>query len=159
MHPVDQHLKNADRAIAKMQAAAVAARTLHARAELLRHMRTTAAKLTHLPVAEAANKTMREWLNAWKIAEADIATLGPAALQFAEAFCRDAHGSTKSTQAAIVDALAALDVGFTAIGTTLADQMAYRSVCAHPWWGQVAPDPVRGDQPIWAHDRLPEHCR
>ena len=45
---VDTMLAEADAAIAAMQAAAMHARALHARAELLRHLRTTAAKLARI---------------------------------------------------------------------------------------------------------------
>ncbi len=40
---VDELLQEADRAVAAMREAAIRARALHARAELMRHMRTTAA--------------------------------------------------------------------------------------------------------------------
>ena len=44
-------------------------------------------------------------------------------------------------QQAIHDTTVALDAALARHGTTLADQMAWRSQCAHGWWDLVAPSP------------------
>lgn len=158
-HPVDAHLELAERAITAMQAAALAARTVHARAELLRHMRTTARKMADQPVDAAAAMVCREWMKAWSLDAGAYPGLAEDIRRFAAAFCLDAAGSTPMTQAEITVSLARLEAGFVATGTTLSDQMAFRSECAHGWWELVVPKPAGGlDDPFWTRG-CPSHCR
>ena len=64
-------------------------------------------------------------------------------------------------------ALSADEIDYlSAAGTTLADQMAWRSSCAHGWWGDVRPAPAEGGYSTLAHraeslwDRgCAPHCR
>jgi hypothetical protein len=171
-HPVDDLLAEAEAAIERMKAAAIEARHLHARAELARHMRTTAAKLAHLPLARAAEAIAAEWMKAWALDEAAYAALGDRIAAFALAFSQDARGSTAATMAAVSDALAGLEAGFAAAGTSLSDEMAFRSECAHGWWRLVVPQPPEArnperdaripspepHQPFWTAGPQP-HCR
>ncbi|MCC6718808.1 MAG: hypothetical protein IT555_13065 [Acetobacteraceae bacterium] len=140
-HVVDDMLDEAQLAIAAMRAAAVRARALHARAELMRHMRATAASLADRPLAEAAALVAGEWMKAWHLDDGAYTGIAADIRLFTEAFVRDAHGSTRATQQAILDTTAALDAALARHGTTLADQMAWRSQCAHGWWELVAPSP------------------
>lgn len=140
-HPVDALLAEADAAVERMKAAALEARRLQARAELARHMRTTALKLAHLPLDEAAAGIAREWMAAWSLDAGAYPALADRVAAFASAFCRDARGSTAATQVDIRQSLADLEAGFAAIGATLSDEMAFRSECAHGWWRLVAPLP------------------
>lgn len=171
-HPVDDLQEQADRAIAQMQEAARGARLLHARAELARHMRTTASKLAHLPLEEAVSAICREWMKAWGLdGDAWPGIAGPVR-DFALAFSEDARNSSAATCAAISDSMAALDRAFHAMGTSLGDQMAFRSECAHGWWSAVVPvpqsllDPARAlripvaatGEPFWSAGPQ-EHCR
>ena len=158
-HPVDAHLELAERAIAAMQAAALAARTAHARAELLRHMRTTARKMMDQPVDAAAAKVCGEWMKAWSLDAGAYPALAEDIRRFAAAFCVDAAGSTPSTQAEIAASLARLEAGFVATGTTLSDQMAFRSECAHGWWELVVPKPAGGAGEAFWMRGCPPHCR
>jgi hypothetical protein len=157
-HPVDAHLAAAQDAIAAMRAAALAARAAHARAELLRHMRTTAAKMRGLDVDTAAERVRGEWMKAWRLDAGGYPALGAAIRAFAAAFCRDAGTSDDATRLAIAATLETLEAGFVAAGTTLADQMAFRSECAHGWWASVVPKPESGLAPFW-ESGCPPHCR
>jgi hypothetical protein len=157
-HPVDAHLEAAAEAVGAMRAAALAARTAHARAELLRHMRTTAAKMRGLDVDTAAERVRGEWMKAWRLDADGYPALSDAIRAFAAAFCRDAGGSDDATKAAIAATLVTLEAGFAAAGTTLADQMAFRSECAHGWWASVVPKPGDGGAPFW-ESGCPPHCR
>ena len=140
-HIVDTMLAEADAAIAAMQQAAIRARALHARAELLRHMRGTAAKMSGRPADEAAALVAGEWMKAWHLDGDAYADIAADVRHFTDAFVRDAQGSTPATQAAIRTTTDALDAALARHGTTLADQMAWRSQCAHGWWSLVAPYP------------------
>lgn len=158
-HPVDAHLAKAEAAIAAMQEAARVARHVHARAELLRHMRTTARKMLGRPVEEAARLVCGEWMKAWSLDAGAYPALAEDMRRFAAAFCADAAASTGATCAEIEASLAGLERAFEKIGTTLSDQMALRSECAHGWWSAVAPKPGGADaQPFWERG-CPPHCR
>jgi hypothetical protein len=91
---VDEMQLAALAAIAAMQEAAIRARASHARAELMRHMRTTAAKLSQRPLAEAAELVAREWMKAWHLAGDAYAALAGDVSRFTLAFCYDAQAST-----------------------------------------------------------------
>ncbi len=153
-HIVDDLLNEAETAIAQMRESALRARTLHARAELLRHMRGTAAR--HAGRPDAAAKIADEWMRAWGVGADAYPDLAAPFRNFTEAFCADAETPSASSSAAIVTALEALDVALAATGTTVADQMAFRSHCAHGWWEMVVPVPSdlpRGERyadiPTW----------
>lgn len=140
-HIVDQMQAEAASAVAAMRDAALVARRLHARAELLRHMRSTAARLADQPPDHAISRVVREWMRAWHLDTERYGDLVEEVRRFAAAFCTDARASTPATQAAIGGATNALDAAFARHGTTLADQMAWRSQCAHGWWDMVVPAP------------------
>lgn len=170
-HPVDMLALEASAAIEAMKAAALHARHLHARAELARHMRTTAHKMREFPIEEATSKVSAEWMNAWALDATAYPELASQITRFTAAFCLDARGSTPGTRAAIIAALEVLETRFAENGTTLSDQMAFRSECAHGWWNGVVPippllrdearlalQPKPGtDQPFWTAGARP-HC-
>lgn len=157
----------AETAVAAMQEAAGRARDLHARAELMRHMAATARKALAggRPRDEAAALVAREWMQAW--GRGENAGLDDDARGFVAAHL-DAAAGAPGAEAALAGALAGLDAALAAAGTSLADEMAWRSERAHGWWGQVrppsgelpsrpgvpAPDPAR---PFWANGCAP-HC-
>ena len=109
-------------------------------------MHTTASK----PGADVDGVT-HEWLAAWGLAE--WTGIAAEARRFTAAILVYTHPSDEA-DLAVRETLAALDEAFAAQGTTLADQMAWRSRCAHGWWGDVAPEPP--GQPIWTKDCLPD---
>ncbi len=167
---VDSLLDEAEAAIARMRDVAIAARDLHARAELARHMRTTALKMVGQPMEEAIALVSREWMNAWGFDADGYPEIAADMIAFTRAFCTDARGATTNTQADVASAIAALDAAFRRIGTSLADQMAFRSECAHGWWGDIVPIPdefaklrktqppaQKPGEPFWSA-KAPPHC-
>ncbi len=155
----------AEAEIAAAREAAARARHTHARAELMRHMLTTAAKVKDRPAREAIAFVLGEWLAAWgqdpatcpqKPQMEDLAAACQAMVR-----APGAHADT-----AVRHAFAALEKAYQASGTTLADQMAWRSSCAHGWWGDVRPAPADGGYPqiaqrtesLWERGCAP-HCR
>ena len=156
-HIVDAMQGEATEAIRLMREAALAARHFHARAELMRHMRTTAAKFTGRPTEQAAAAIASEWMKAWSLEPAAYTAIAAEAAAFTQAFCRDAQEPTVETQRAIAKSLDNLETAFRSMGTTLSDEMAFRSECAHGWWADVMPPPASGDQPFWMAGAKP-HC-
>ena len=166
MHVAEEMRRDADEAIRAMQDAARHARTLHARAELMRHMLTTAAKLRDQP--DAVPGVVREWMAAWALDAEAWPSLASAMRAFTEATCRYEADPSDATDAGWRAAVRVLDDALAAHGLTLADQMAWRSECAHGWWHAVAPPPadlpvrpsvpkVALDAPFWAAGCAP-HC-
>jgi len=141
-HIVDDWLAEADAAILLMQQAALHARNLHARAELMRHMRGTAAKMRARPLDEAAVLVAGEWMKAWHLDEAAYAAIAAPVQAFTRAFCNDAVASDAVTQTTLREAAEALDAALLSQGTSIADQMAWRSECAYGWWEMVKPTPL-----------------
>jgi hypothetical protein len=150
---VDDLLAEAAAAIADMREAALRARTLHARAELLRHMRGTAARMRDRPLDEAATRVAGEWMQAWQLDAAAYAAVSAPVARFTRAFCENARAANAATQHEILAAMHTLDAALATQGTSIADQMAWRSECAYGWWDLVAPTPT--DLP--ARASVPRH--
>lgn len=142
MRFVDDLQAEAAAAIARMQQAAQDARAAHARAELMRHMLTTAAKVAHLPRAVAVAQVVGEWMQAWHLDADAYPDLKAEMAAFTRAFCDYAAEPDPARDAAVAAEAARMEAGFRRIGTTLADQMAWRSECAHGWWEAVVPVPA-----------------
>ncbi len=138
-HMIDEMRDAAAASIAAMQAACRQARTLHARAELMRHMLTTAAKLRDRP--DAVPGVVGEWMAAWALDPAAWPSLATEMRRFTEAVCAYEAHPDAITDAGWRAALQELDKALAAHGLDLADQMAWRSECAHGWWATVEPLP------------------
>ena len=147
-HLVDEAQRDARAAIAAMQDAARHARAVHARAELLRHMRATAQK----PGADPA-RVAAEWMQAWGMQ--DWPAVAAEMRRFSAAFCAYAATPDDAADRTVRDATAGLEHALHGTGTTLADEMARRSECRHGWWAAVQPDPP--GQPFWTEGAAP-HC-
>jgi hypothetical protein len=170
MRYVEELQAEAAAAIARMQQAALEARMLHARAELMRHMLTTAAKVAHLPREAAVAQVVGEWMQAWHLDADAYPDLKAEMAAFTRAFC-DYAAAPDQSDAGVRAAAARMETGFVRIGTSLADQMAWRSECAHGWWAAVAPVPpdlpgakarpgvpaLQPGAPFWAAACAP-HC-
>jgi hypothetical protein len=131
----------ADTDIARAREAALRARTMHARAELMRHMMLTTAKSTDKSRDESIRLVVDEWLDAWLRDRDNYPYV--ALMEALSGACYDALiGPTRQTDQAVRDAFAALERACEAQGTTLADEMAWRSGCSHGWWGDVRPAPA-----------------
>jgi hypothetical protein len=139
-HLVEETRREADAAIAAMRDAAVKARTLHARAELMRHMVMTAGPVKDRPRDEAVRHTVDHWLAAWALTRTQAPEL-EAMEAFAGAFHDYLRAPTDETDRALRVSAEALERAAAASGTNLVDQMAFWSICAHEWWGEVKPPP------------------
>ena len=154
----------ADQRIAAMRVACEAARAAHARAELARHMLTTARKSLGRPRAEAIAAVVDEWLFAWALTRAEVPGIAAGMDAVTDAFCAHAEAPSAATDAALRAAWDRLEAACAAQGATLADRMAWRSMCAHGWWADVAPAPPgqgRADRawaaaPFWEKGCPPE---
>ena len=163
MHLVDELKAKADASIAAMRDAALRARETHARAELMRHMLMTAGKVKDLPAVDAVRFIVDHWLEAWSLARASWPHVAEMEA-FAAAFHAYARAPTDAHDEAVRAICVRLELVFVAAGMPIADQMAWRSICAHGWWAHVAPPPPgKGrpdrdgpDRPFWEHGCLPE---
>jgi hypothetical protein len=140
-HFVDELKAEADSAMVAMREASRKARHIHARAELMRHMLLTANKVKQQPRARAIDAVVTEWMNAWHLTRADWPELAREMDAFTGAFYDYANASTDASDAALRAACTALDAALAQQGTTISDQMAWRSQCAHGWWEMIAPTP------------------
>lgn len=162
-HFVEELRGDAEAAIAAMRHAALAARHVHARAELMRHMLTTARKVAAKPKGEAVETVVREWMDAWNLDRHDWPHIAREMESFTAAFHDYANDPSDAHDAALRANCTALDQALEREGTSISDQMAFRSQCAHRWWELVAPTPVdlsgakprpsmpalRPDAPFW----------
>ena len=139
---VEDQQATAHAAIVAMREAAIHARALHARAELMRHMLTTARKVIDQPLDAAVDKVTGEWMAAWQLAADGYPEIATEMRAFTLACCSYARVPSEANDAAFRISADKLDAAFAGIGTSLADQMAWRSECAHGWWELVAPTPA-----------------
>ena len=162
-HFVEDLRLEAESAIGRMQAATREARRLHARAELMRHMLTTARKVKDKPRAEAVETVVREWMDAWNLDRDAWPHVAREMQSFTEAFQDYATEASDANDQRVRTCADALDAALGRSGTSIAEQMAFRSQCAHGWWEWVEPVPAdlpgrkprphvpgpRAEQPFW----------
>jgi ATP-dependent exoDNAse (exonuclease V) beta subunit len=141
-HFIEALRLDAEAAVARMQDTAREARRLHARAELMRHMVTTAHKVKDQPRQQAVATVVREWMDAWQLERSDYLDIALEMQTFTEAFYDYANDQSDANDLRIRDCCAALDNAFAGHNTSIADQMAFRSQCAHGWWEWVEPVPA-----------------
>ncbi len=139
---VDELQAGAAAAISDMQKAALTARHLHARAELMRHMLATARKMMRKPKADAVEAVVREWLGAWNLDRNAWPHIAAEIENLTAAFHDFAHCASQANDLALRACTATLDEVLAREGTTISDQMAWRSQCAYGWWEAVRPAPV-----------------
>ena len=145
-HLVAQLEGEARRDIAAMREAALRARDTHARAELMRHMLMTAGKVREQPRDAAVRIIVDHWLEAWELDRASWPHV-PEMEAFAAAFHSYAGAPTEAHDQRLRTTCVALEQVFAAAGMPLADQMAWRSICAHGWWAGVRPAPPGRGRP------------
>ena len=162
-HLVDELKAKADENIVAMRDAALRARDTHARAELMRHMLMTAAHVKQQPMADAVRFIVDHWLEAWGLARDSwphVAQMEAFAAAFHAYAITPSHANDDAVRATCVR----LELAFVAAGMPIADQMAWRSICAHGWWAHVRPPPPgKGrpesgapDRPFWENGCRPE---
>lgn len=142
VHLVDDLQAQAAQAVERMQQAAIAARHTHARAELMRHMLATARKVKDRPRAEAVETVVSEWLGAWHLERTQWPHLAREMEALTEVFYDYVHDMSDANDARLRRSCDILDTAFARAETTISDQMAWRSQCAHGWWELVSPTPV-----------------
>jgi len=144
--------------------AALRARAMHSRAELMRHMMLTTAKSTDRSREESVRLVTDEWLDAWRRDRANYPYV--ALMETLSGACYDAlKSATPQTDGAVREAFAALERACITHGSTLADEMAWRSGCSHAWWGDIRPAPnlpeyrdrARRSEALWERG-CPEEC-
>ena len=140
-HFVDALRAEAEAAIAAMRDAALRARQIHARAELMRHMLLTAHKVKSKPKADAVEAVVTEWMTAWHLSRSDWPQLARPMETFTAAFYDYAVDPSDESDAALRHACSGLDAALAGEKTSIFDQMAWRSQCAHGWWDMVSPTP------------------
>ena len=162
-HFIEALRLDAEAAIVRMQEAAREARRLHAHAELMRHMLTTARKVKDQPRQQAVETVVREWMEAWQLDRSEWPHIAREMQTFTEAFYDYANDPSDAKDRRVRDCAAALDEALARSNTSIADQMAFRSQCAHGWWEWVEPVPPdlpgrkarptvpgpRAEQPFW----------
>ena len=162
-HLVEELKARADEQIVIMRDAALRARDAHARAELMRHMLMTADRVKNRPRAEAVRFIVDHWLEAWGLKRetwAHVAVME----DFAAAFHAYAITPSQGNDDALRATCVRLELAFVSAGMPIADQMAFRSICAHGWWAHVRPRPPElgeresdaPDRPFWELGCRPE---
>lgn len=141
-HFVDDLQQQADAAIARMRAAALEARHVHARAELMRHMLTTARKMRDAPRPQAVDKVVSEWMDAWHLDREQWRHVAREMEAFTAAFLDYCNEVSDDADSRLRASCALLDAALAQEATTISDQMAWRSQCAHRWWELVVPTPT-----------------
>ena len=104
-------------------------------------MLLTANKVKQQPKAHAIEAVVTEWMNAWHLRRADWPELAREMDAFTAAFYDYANAPTDASDASLRAACTALDAALAKQGTSISDQMAWRSQCAHGWWEMVSPAP------------------
>jgi len=133
MDYVDHLLAEADLAIAEMRRAARRPAPQHPPAPVAPPQRPPRAKVRDRPRDEAVAFVVGEWMAAWGLDSAAYPGLGEEMRRFTAAFC---------AESGVEEAVHALEAAFAAAGLDLADQMSWRSTCAHGWWRVVNPAPA-----------------
>src|SRR5437588_3026686 len=108
-HFVDELRADSEAAIAAMREAALRARHIHARAELMRHMLLTAHKVKSKPKAEAVEAVVTEWMKAWHLTRSEWPHLAREMEAFTAAFYDYAVDPSGANDAALRDACSGLD--------------------------------------------------
>ncbi|MEQ9814637.1 MAG: hypothetical protein RLO50_17805 [Azospirillaceae bacterium] len=165
-HFADELRAQAERAVEAMKMAAREARFEHAAAELVRHMLTTTAKSARKPRAEAIEAVVAEWMYAWHLDRNALPEVAAEMETLTGAFWDYCNDPSDANDQAIRDAWRALKKVHDTPERSLEDQMAWRSMCAHGWWGLVSPAPDgyrdhdagRPRDPFWTLGCPPE-CR
>lgn len=163
-HLADELKAGAESAKQRMIAAAEEARREHAASELVRHMLTTTGKSADRPRKEAIEAVVAEWMGAWHLDRHALPEVAAEMEALTGAFWDYCNDPCDANDQAIRSAWTALKKVHDTSERTLEDQMAWRSVCAHGWWGHVSPAPdgyrdhdtQRPRQPFWAKGCPPE---
>jgi len=161
---LEEFTRISEHSIAGMQAAAEQARLDHAAAELVRHMLMTMRKFTDRGRAGAVEAVLRDWMGAWHVRRDEWPEIASEMETLTGAFYDYCTDPSDATDRAVRWAWQNLKRVHDTRDRTLEDQMAWRSVCAHGWWGEVKPAPAgyrdhdadRPTAPFWTKGCPPE---
>ena len=81
-----------------------------------------------------------------------------------DAFCTMAEATSPAADGALRAAWDGLEAACAATRASVADRMAWRSMCAHGWWADIRPAPpgegradtAWPDAPFWTKGCLPQ---
>lgn len=163
-HMLEEFSQKADRSIDVMKDVAMRARRDHAAAELTRHMLLTTRKFAYLGREKAVNAVVADWLGAWHLQRDDWPQIAAEMEALTGAFFDYCTAPSDATDQTVRDAWRRLKQAHDTDARALEDQMAWRSVCAHGWWGEVSPPPAgyrdhdteRATAPFWTKGCPPE---
>ena len=163
-HMLDDYTATAEQSIDAMKAAAQQARRHHAAAELTRHMLLTMQKFLHLGRDGAVQAVVEDWMGAWHLDPEAWPEIATEMRAMTGAFYDYCAAPSDETDQALRQSWQALKSVHDTPERTLEDQMAWRSVCAHGWWGDVSPAPAgyrdhdtaRATDPFWTKGCPPE---
>ncbi len=164
-HMLDDFTRKAQHSIEAMKAAAEQARRDHAAAELTRHMLLTTRKFAGRGKQDAVEEVVSDWMGAWHLKRDDWPEIAAEMEALTGAFFDYCTDPSDATDRAVREAWQKLKSVHDTPERTLEDQMAWRSVCAHGWWGDVNPAPdgyrdhdtARATAPFWTKG-CPPHC-
>jgi hypothetical protein len=153
-----------DRSFEEMKTAAERARRHHAAAELTRHMLLTMRKFSNDGREKAVQAVVTEWMGAWHLKRNDWPEIAAEMEALTGAFYDYCTAPSDETDRGVREAWQNLKRVHDTADRTLEDQMAWRSVCAHGWWGEVKPAPdgyrdhdaERPTAPFWTKGCPPE---
>ena len=163
-HMLEDFAQTAHRSIDEMKKTAEKARRDHAAAELVRHMLLTTQKFSHLGKDKAVEAVVSDWLGAWHLQRNEWPEIAAEMEALTGAFFDYCEAPSDATDQAVRAAWQKLKSVHDTSERTLEDQMAWRSVCAHGWWGDVNPAPKgyrdhdmqRAMMPFWSKGCPPE---
>ncbi|MCB1339558.1 MAG: hypothetical protein KDK24_00500 [Pseudooceanicola sp.] len=163
-HMLAELTDRAEASIAAMKAAAERARLDHAAAELTRHMLLTTARFAERGRDGAIDAVVADWLGAWHLRRDEWPEIAAEMETLTGAFYDYITEPGDATDRAVRTAWDALKAAHDTPARTLEDQMAWRSMCAHGWWGEVNPAPdgyrdhdaTRPREPFWTKGCPPE---
>lgn len=163
-HMLDDFGQTAHRSIEAMKQAAEQARLDHAAAELVRHMLLTTQRFADRGRDGAIEAVVADWLGAWHLERDEWPEIAAEMEALTGAFYDYCIDPSDASDQAVRDAWQKLKTVHDTPERTLEDQMAWRSVCAHGWWGEVNPAPpgyrdhdaYRPTAPFWSKGCLPE---
>lgn len=163
-HMLAELTRKAERSIDAMKIAARQARQKHAAAELTRHMLLTTAKFKERGRDGAIEAVVADWMGAWQLSRDEWPEIATEMESLTGAFFDYCVSPSEATDQAVRDAWQSLKLAHDTPEKTLEDQMAWRSICAHDWWGDVSPapdgyrdqDPDRPTAPFWTKGCPPE---
>jgi len=163
-HMLEEFGEIASGSIDRMKQAAERARRDHAASELVRHMLLTTRRFMDRGREGAVEAVVADWLGAWHLTRDEWPEIATEMEALTAAFYDYCVEPSDDADRAVRAAWQRLKHAHDTPERSLEDQMAWRSVCAHGWWGDVSPPPdgyrdhdeARATAPFWSRGCPPE---